>query len=198
MELSPLDLPDGAGASHRGQQDRREPARAAFMGPPHPSPRRGFVASGRRFGRVSRCSAYGMQGQPGTVGREGVKSAEGGPRPWLTFNLAPHTGGLIKSTNGRWVSNPPRLSVAQRTPEDSSLRGFSLFGANIQFRDYLDIRVQVDNCQPTKAQITDKGTRRRRLKGPSPRANRVEKLIGTRAHWVNSTARGNLVDMITF
>ena len=55
---------------------------------PCPSPGRGITASRWRFGMVSRCSAYGAQGQPGTVGREGDKSVEAVPRPWLTFNLA--------------------------------------------------------------------------------------------------------------
>lgn len=169
------------------------------MGPPHPSPRRGFVASGRRSGRVSRCSAYGMQGQPGTVGREGVKSAEGCPRPWLTFNLAPQAGGWLKSTNGRRVTILPLyLSDAQKTLEDSSLRGFSLFGADIQFRDYLDIRSAVDNCQPITAQRADKGTRRRRLKGPGPIDNRVAYFMGNRAHWVSSARYCKRLDMITF
>lgn len=48
----PFDLPDGAGAIAQGLENRQEPLGAAFVGLPYPSPRRGFKASGRRFGRV--------------------------------------------------------------------------------------------------------------------------------------------------
>ena len=87
-------MPDGAGASFRGQKGQQEPFTAAFVVLPYPSPGRGITASRWRFGMASRCSAYGAQGQPGTVGREGDKSVEAVPRPWLTFNLVQkHRGG---------------------------------------------------------------------------------------------------------
>ena len=89
-------MPDGAGASFRGQKGQQEPFAAAFVVLPYPSPGRGITASRWRFGMVSRCSAYGAQGQPGTVGREGDKSVEAVPRPWLTFNLAQMHRGMDK------------------------------------------------------------------------------------------------------
>ena len=71
----------------------------------------------------SRCSAYGAQGQPGTVGREGDKSVEAVPRPWLTFNLAQlHRGGhKIKPRSAEYpirgltYSPPRRPSVIRPT-----------------------------------------------------------------------------------
>lgn len=60
---------------------------------PCPSPGRGITASRWRFEMASRCSAYGTQGQPRTVSREGDKSVEAVPRPWLTFNLAQNRRG---------------------------------------------------------------------------------------------------------
>ena len=51
-----------------------------------PPPGRGITASRWRFGRVSRCIAYCMQGQPRTSSTEGDKSEEAVPVLWLTFN----------------------------------------------------------------------------------------------------------------
>lgn len=76
------------------------------------------------------------EGQPGTVGRVGVKSAEGYTPAWLTYNLAPHAPGWLKSTNGRPVTNPAEIPVAQKTLRDSALWGFLLYGADNQFNDY--------------------------------------------------------------
>jgi len=56
---------------------------------PYPSPGRGITASRWRFGMVSRCSAYGAQGQPRTEGREGDKSVEAVPRP--VVDVQPYT-----------------------------------------------------------------------------------------------------------
>ena len=98
---------------------------------PCPSPGRGITASRWRFGMASRCSAYGAQGQPGTVGREGDKSVEAVPRPWLTFNLAQMHRGMDK-IGPRSAGYPfPGFSIsaAQRTLSNSTYWGFSLCGA---------------------------------------------------------------------
>ena len=109
---------------------------------PCPSPGRGITASRWRFGMASRCSAYGAQGQPGTVGREGDKSVEAVPRPWLTFNLAQKRRGMDKIRPrsagypfpGFWQYPPPR-----KPSEIPPSGGFRFVGPRIQFRDYVAI-----------------------------------------------------------
>ena len=98
---------------------------------PCPSPGRGITASRWRFGMASRCSAYGAQGQPRTSGREGDKSVEAVPRPWLTFNLAQMHRGMDK-IGPRSAGYPFPGSVifaAQKTLSNSTYWGFSLCGA---------------------------------------------------------------------
>ena len=131
MVLSPRYCRTEPGPSHRGQEGQQEPFAAAFVVLPYPSPGRGITASRWRFGMVSRCSAYGAQGQPGTVGREGDKSVEAVPRPWLTFNLAQMHRGMDK-IGPRSAGYPfPRvfsISAAQKALSNSTYWGFSLFG----------------------------------------------------------------------
>lgn len=103
---------------------------------PCPSPGRGITASRRRFGMVSRCSAYGAQGQPGTSGREGDKSVEAVPRPWLTFNLAQMHRGMDK-IGPRSAGYPfPRVCHIRRpeSPLKFDLQGvFALWGRESNF-----------------------------------------------------------------
>ena len=135
-------VPDGAGASFRGQKGQQEPFAAAFVVLPYPSPGRGITASRWRFGMVSRCSAYGAQGQPRTEGREGDKSVEAVPRPWLTFNLAQMHRGMDK-IGPRSAGYPfPRVSQYPPPREPSVIRpteGFRFVGPRIQLRDYVAI-----------------------------------------------------------
>ena len=107
-----------------------------FVVLPYPSPGRGITASRWRFGMVSRCSAYGAQGQPGTVGREGDKSVEAVPRPWLTFNLAQMHRGMDK-IGPRSAGYPFPGSFNIRRPESPlkfQLQGvFALWGRESNF-----------------------------------------------------------------
>ena len=131
LVLSPRYCRTEPGPSHRGQEGQQEPLTAAFVVLPYPSPGRGITASRWRFGMVSRCSAYGAQGQPGTVGREGDKSVEAVPRPWLTFNLAQMHRGMDK-IGPRSAGYPFPGSVifaAQKALSNSTYWGFSLCGA---------------------------------------------------------------------
>lgn len=108
---------------------------------PCPSPGRGITASRWRFGMASRCSAYGAQGQPGTSGREGDKSVEAVPRPWLTFNLAQMHRGVDK-IGPRSAGYPfPgfQYSPPRKPSEIPPSGGFRFVGPRIQFRDYLAI-----------------------------------------------------------
>ena len=134
-------VPDGAGASFRGQKGQQEPFAAAFVVLPYPSPGRGITASRWRFGMVSRCSAYGAQGQPGTVGREGDKSVEAVPRPWLTFNLVQkHRGGhKIEPRSAEYPIRGCTYSPPRKPSEIPPSGGFRFVGQQIQFRDYVAI-----------------------------------------------------------
>ena len=134
-------VPDGAGASFRGQKGQQEPFAAAFVVLPYPSPGRGITASRWRFGMASRCSAYGAQGQPGTVGREGDKSVEAVPRPWLTFNLVQkHRGGhKIKPRSAEYPIRGCTYSPPRKPSEIPPSGGFRFVGPRIQFRDYVAI-----------------------------------------------------------
>lgn len=134
-------VPDGAGASFRGQKGQQEPFAAVFVVLPYPSPGRGITASRWRFGMVSRCSAYGAQGQPGTVGREGDKSVEAVPRPWLTFNLVQkHRGGhKIEPRSAEYPIRGCTYSPPRKPSEIPASGGFRFVGPRIQFRDYVAI-----------------------------------------------------------
>ena len=82
-----------------------------------------------------------QQGQPRTVGREGDKSIEAVPRPWLTFNLVQMHRGEDK-IGPRSAGYPLPGSVifaAQKTLSNSTYWGFRFVGQQIQFRDYLAI-----------------------------------------------------------
>ena len=141
MVLSPRYCRTEPGPSHRGQEGQQEPFAAAFVVLPYPSPGRGITASRWRFGMVSRCSAYGAQGQPRTVGREGDKSVEAVPRPWLTFNLAQMHRGVDKI--GPRSAGYPLLGLLYSPPRKPSVirptGGFRFVGPRIQFRDYVAI-----------------------------------------------------------
>ena len=108
---------------------------------PCPSPGRGITASRWRFGMASRCSAYGAQGQPGTSGREGDKSVEAVPRPWLTFNLAQMHRGMDKI--GPRSAGYPFPGFQYPPPREPSVirptGGFRFVGPRIQLRDYVAI-----------------------------------------------------------
>ena len=94
--------PHDAGRSrgHRiGGQVPAEAHSSRVHGSAPPLPRSRLHASRWRSGRVSRCSAYCTQGQPGTSSTEGDKSEEAVPVLWLTFNIRhPENPQLIRPT----------------------------------------------------------------------------------------------------
>ena len=191
-------MPDGAGASFRGQKGQQEPFAAAFVVLPYPSPGRGITASRWRFGMVSRCSAYGAQGQPGTVGREGDKSVEAVPRPWLTFNLVQlHRGGhKIEPRSAEYPIRGLTYSPPRRPSEIPASGGFRFVGQRIQFRDYLAIFSIASICISKTRQSTLRGSFRSDLRGPGASLNRIAQPIGNRAHWVASIRLDSRFDVI--
>ena len=128
-------VPDGAGASFRGQKGQQEPFAAAFVVLPYPSPGRGITASRWRFGMVSRCSAYGATRPAENLGPEGVKSAEAVPRPWLTFNLVQKHREGIKSSQGRLNTQSGAVHIHRpESPLKFQLQGvFALWGRKSNF-----------------------------------------------------------------
>lgn len=200
MVLSPRYCRTEPGPSHRGQEGQQEPFAAAFVVLPYPSPGRGITASRWRFGMVSRCSAYGAQGQPRTVGREGDKSVEAVPRPWLTFNLAQMHRGMDKI--GPRSAEYPFLGTLYSPPRKPSVirstGGFRFVGRQIQFRDYLAIFSVARTCNSNTRQSTFKGSLRRVLNGPAESRKRTAHTMGLLAHSVTSRARSRRFDFISF
>ena len=147
---------------------------------------------------VSRCSAYGAQGQPGTVGREGDKSVEAVPRPWLTFNLVQlHRGGhKIKPRSAEYPIRGLTYSPPRRPSEIPASGGFRFVGQQIQFRDYLAIFSIAIICICNTRKSTDKGTFRSDLRGPEASLNRIAQPIGNRAHWVASISLDSRFEVI--
>lgn len=196
--LSPRYCRTEPGPSHRGQEGQQEPFAAAFVVLPYPSPGRGITASRWRFGMVSRCSAYGEQGQPGTSGREGDKSVEAVPRPWLTFNLAQMHRGVDK-IRPRSAGYPFPGSQYPPPREPSVIRptgGFRFVGQRIQFRDYLAIFSIASICISKTRQSTLRGSFRSDLRGPGASLNRIAQPIGNRAHWVASISLDSRFEVI--
>jgi hypothetical protein len=135
-ELSPVELPDGAGVSLRGLESRQEPLGAAFIGLPYPSPGRGLIASRRRFGRVPAVAPM-ARGRPAGNRGPGRGQVRRRLHPGLV-DVQPCTActGVAKIDQRPTDNQPAAISVAQKTLRDSTLWGFLLYGADNQFTDY--------------------------------------------------------------
>ena len=153
-ELSPAcrTEPGHRSGGHVASRTTQQPRAQVY---PCPSPGRGITASRWRFGMASRCSAYGAQGQPRTEGREGDKSVEAVPRPWLTFNLAQMHRGVDKI--GPRSAGYPLLGLLYSPPRKPSVirptGGFRFVWPRIQLRDYVAIFsiATPENRSPDKA-----------------------------------------------
>ena len=115
--------------------------------PAHP-PVAALLPLGGALGWLPAVAPMVQQGQPRTVGREGDKSLEAVPRPWLTFNLAQMHRGVDK-IRPRSAGYPfPRVLLyppPRRPSEIPTSGGFRFVGPRIQFRDYAAI-FSLDVC----------------------------------------------------
>ena len=139
-----------------------------------------------------------QQGQPRTVGREGDKSIEAVPRPWLTFNLVQlHRGGhKIEPRSAEYPIRGLTYSPPRRPSEIPASGGFRFVGQRIQFRDYLAIFSIASICISKTRQSTLRGSFRSDLRGPGASLNRIAQPIGNRAHWVASIRLDSRFDVI--
>ena len=139
-----------------------------------------------------------QQGQPRTVGREGDKSIEAVPRPWLTFNLVQlHRGGhKIKPRSAEYPIRGLTYSPPRRPSVIRPTGGFRFVGQQIQFRDYLAIFSIASICISKTRQSTLRGSFRSDLRGPGASLNRIAQPIGNRAHWVASISLDSRFEVI--
>lgn len=151
--------------------------------PAHP-PVAALLPLGGALGWFPAVAPMVQQGQPRTVGREGDKSVEAVPRPWLTFNLVQlHRGGhKIEPRSAEYPIRGLTYSPPRRPSEIPASGGFRFVGQRIQFFDYPAIFSIAIICICNTRQSTDKGTFRSDLRGPGARRNRIAQLIGNRAH----------------
>ena len=139
-ELSPACRTEPGHRSGVWKASRAARSRVHRSTPAHP-PVAALLPLGGALGWLPAVAPMVQQGQPRTVGREGDKSVEAVPRPWLTFNLAQMHRGMDKIGPrsaeypflGTLYSPPRRPSVIRPTG------GFRFVGQQIQFRDYLAI-----------------------------------------------------------
>lgn len=165
--------------------------------PAHP-PVAALLPLGGALGWLPAVAPMVQQGQPGTVGREGDKSVEAVPRPWLTFNLVQlHRGGhKIKPRSAEYPIRGLAYSPPRRPSEIPASGGFRFVGQRIQFRDYLAIFSIASICISKTRQSTLRGSFRSDLRGPGASLNRIAQPIGNRAHWVASIRLDSRFDVI--
>ena len=167
--------------------------------PAHP-PVAALLPLGGALGWFPAVAPMVQQGQPRTVGREGDKSVEAVPRPWLTFNLVQlHRGGhKIKPRSAEYPIRGLTYSPPRRPSEIPASGGFRFVGRQIQFRDYLAIFSVARTCNSNTRQSTFKGSLRRVLNGPAESRKRTAHTMGLLAHSVTSRARSRRFDFISF
>ena len=146
-ELSPACRTEPGHRSGVWVASRATRSRVHRSTPAHP-PVAALLPLGGALGWFPAVAPMVQQGQPRTVGREGDKSLEAVPRPWLTFNLAQMHRGVDKirpRSAGypfpRVLSYPP----PRRPSEIPTSGGFRFVGPRIQFRDYVAI-FSLDVC----------------------------------------------------
>ena len=129
-ELSPACRTEPGHRSGVWVASRATRSRVHRSTPAHP-PVAASLPLGGALGWFPAVAPMVQQGQPRTVGREGDKSLEAVPRPWLTFNLAQMHRGVdkIRPRSAGYPFPGSVISAAQRTLSNSTYWGFSLCGA---------------------------------------------------------------------
>ena len=134
-------MPDGAGASFRGQKGQQEPFAAAFVVLPYPSPGRGITASRWRFGMVSRCSAYGATRPAENLGPGGGQVRRSCTPAMVDVQPAQMHRGIDKigPRSAGYLFPGFQYPPPRKPSEIPASGGFRFVGQRIQFRDYVAI-----------------------------------------------------------
>lgn len=177
-------VPDGAGASFRGQKGQQEPFAAAFVVLPYPSPGRGITASRWRFGMVSRCSAYGATRPAENLGPGGGQVRRSCTPAMVDVQpCAKAPGGhKIEPRSAEYPIRGCAYSPPRKPSEIPASGGFRFVGPRIQFRDYVAI------YSIAKSVIQPNGSFLSVLNGASPRERRTTQRMGRLAHSVADKA----------